>query len=574
MGTTWGKPARHGAAATLHRHGCRSTTTRTTSAGRPSRITAPQHRKLPATRLPAAAPGTRTATTPTLQREAAPARSNPEPRTTTCGDAEARARTRTLRRRRRTATDNGFKSADHRLRRPQRRRLRQPRPLQRPRSLHDRPRAGDQRLRRCRGGVHEPGLLRRRGQLPRTTASRPRPPPAAIRATRTATTPTTAAAAEPAARTPSRRPPPAATPARGCTNQDTCDGAGSCTGQRLQAADHGLRRGSDTDCDNPEHLQRRGGTLRSQPRAGDTTCGDAERVCTTGRLRRRRLVPGQRLQGRRPRPAATRPTRTATTPTPAPASGTCRANHEPATTTCGDAEARVHEPGHLRRRGRCTDNGFKPATTACGDRATRTATTPTTAAAPSGLRAEPRAARHDGLRRREARVHEPGLLRRRGRLHGQRLQGGDAPPAATRSDTDCDNPDTAAAWTGACDPNQRAGDHDLRRRGGRRAPTKTTATAAGACTDNGFKPATTACGSAGDTDCDNPDHCTGTSGACDPNPEPATTTCGDAKGGLHQPRLLRRRRGPAPTTASSPPPPPAAARGHRVRQSEHLQRQR
>src|SRR5207247_8355859 len=50
----------------------------------------------------------------------------------------------------------------------------------------------------------------------------------------------------------------------------------------------------------------------------------------------------------------------------------------------------------------------------------------------------------------------------------------------------------------------------------------------GSCTDNGFKAATTACGSPSDTECDNPDTCSGISAACLPHHEVVGTNCGDA----------------------------------------------
>src|SRR5688500_20276996 len=53
-----------------------------------------------------------------------------------------------------------------------------------------------------------------------------------------------------------------------------------------------------------------------------------------------------------------------------------------------------------------------------------------------------------------------------------------------------------------------------------------TCDAAGTCTDRGFQPAGTACGDPSNTDCSNPDTCTGTSGACSPNNEPQFTPCG------------------------------------------------
>jgi len=57
-----------------------------------------------------------------------------------------------------------------------------------------------------------------------------------------------------------------------------------------------------------------------------------------------------------------------------------------------------------------------------------------------------------------------------------------------------------------------------------------TCSALGFCQDNGYKPAETACGDPSDTECDNPNHCSGTDNTCVPNYETAGANCGDAAG--------------------------------------------
>jgi hypothetical protein len=95
------------------------------------------------------------------------------------------------------------------------------------------------------------------------------------------------------------------------------------------------------------------------------------------------------------------------------------------------------------------------------------------------------------------------------------------------SDTACDNPDHCSGNSGACLPNFEPAATNCGDAEGA-CTNQDKCDGAGGCTDNGFKPVTTACGSPLDTECDNPDHCSGNSGACLPNHEPATTNCGDA----------------------------------------------
>jgi hypothetical protein len=90
-----------------------------------------------------------------------------------------------------------------------------------------------------------------------------------------------------------------------CTNQDYCDGGGTCHDNGFKPAVTACGDPSDSACDNPDHC----------------TGVDAG----------------------------------------------CNPNHEPVTTTCGDAEAPCTKQDYCDGGGLCHDNGFKPATTACGN---------------------------------------------------------------------------------------------------------------------------------------------------------------------------------------------------------------
>ena len=95
------------------------------------------------------------------------------------------------------------------------------------------------------------------------------------------------------------------------------------------------------------------------------------------------------------------------------------------------------------------------------------------------------------------------------------------------SDTECTNPDSCDG-SGACQVNN-AADGSTCGDAGAECTNQDTCSA-GACTDNGFKAATTACGSQADTACDNPNTCSGNSAACLDNFEAVTVACGDAEG--------------------------------------------
>jgi hypothetical protein len=97
------------------------------------------------------------------------------------------------------------------------------------------------------------------------------------------------------------------------------------------------------------------------------------------------------------------------------------------------------------------------------------------------------------------------------------------------SNSACDHPDHCTGTGSACDPNY-AGAGTLCGDAGGACTNQDYCDGVGACTDNGYKPATTACGDPSSGPCDGADHCTGTDGSCDPNHAPTTTTCGDAGG--------------------------------------------
>jgi hypothetical protein len=140
-------------------------------------------------------------------------------------------------------------------------------------------------------------------------------------------------------------------------------------------------------------------------------------------------------------------------------SGVCQTNYEITGLACGDSEGACTNADACDGAGSCTDNGFKPATTTCGD--------PT--------------------------------------------------------DNACDNPDHCSGTDGNCVP-----DYEIP--GAACGDTEGACTyadtcdGAGGCTDNGFKPVTTACGDDTNNECDNPDTCDG-SGNCQINNEADDTAC-------------------------------------------------
>ena len=105
-------------------------------------------------------------------------------------------------------------------------------------------------------------------------------------------------------------------------------------------------------------------------------------------------------------------------------------------------------------------------------------------------------------------------------------------PAATAcgdpSTSPCDNPDHCSGSNASCVPNY-ASTSTTCGDAGAACTNQDYCSGTGACTDNGFKPAATACGDPSSGPCDSPDHCSGFDASCDPNHAATTTTCGDAE---------------------------------------------
>ena len=99
-----------------------------------------------------------------------------------------------------------------------------------------------------------------------------------------------------------------------------------------------------------------------------------------------------------------------------------------------------------------------------------------------------------------------------------------ATACGSSSDTECTNPDTCDG-AGTCQANDEAATVNCGDTG-TECVNQDKCNGSGSCTDNGFKPATTACGSSSDTECTNPDTCDG-QGTCRANDEAATVNCGD-----------------------------------------------
>jgi hypothetical protein len=97
-------------------------------------------------------------------------------------------------------------------------------------------------------------------------------------------------------------------------------------------------------------------------------------------------------------------------------------------------------------------------------------------------------------------------------------------PCGDASSGACDHPDSCDG-AGACAANH-AADGTLCGDAGTEC-TNQDLCAAGLCQDHGFKPAGSACGGPGSTDCDAPDSCDGT-GACAANLAPDGTACDDS----------------------------------------------
>jgi hypothetical protein len=299
-----------------------------------------------------------------------------------------------------------------------------------------------------------------------------------------------------------------------CDNPDTCDGAGGC---RVNFAPAGLPCGdpSTTECDNADTCDGFGSCAVNHQSNG-LACGDDGVECTSD-------VCGAGL--------CTHPSKSAGTPcgdandtgcdNPDTCNGTgiCLDNFESTGTACGDpTDTECDNPDACDGAGTCLLN-FEPVGFTCGDPADTGCDNPDTC---------------DGGGACRANLEPVGF------------------PCGDAASTQCDNPDTCDG-TGVCldnfelsglacgDPNTSECDNaDIcDGLGGCDANNQPDGLACGddgeTCTfdvcEVGLcthppRPAGTACGSASDTGCDNPDTCDGT-GACLDNFEPSNTACGD-----------------------------------------------
>jgi len=269
-----------------------------------------------------------------------------------------------------------------------------------------------------------------------------------------------------------------------CDAPDTCDGAGTCQSNNVV----GICGDAGSDCVNQDYCQ--GGVcVDAGFKASGTACGnsssgpcDAADTCN--------------------------------------GAGSCQANNAPDGTNCGDAgSACVNQDTCLA--GACHDNGFKAAGTACGDPSSSACDNPDTCDGSGSCQANNAA---DGTNCGDAGsacVNQDTCLA--GACHDNGFK---APGTACGdpSSSACDNPDTCDG-SGSCQANH-AADGTSCGDAGTQCTNQDTCLA-GACHDNGFKAVGTACGDQNSGQCDSPDTCDG-SGTCLANHAADGTNCGDA----------------------------------------------
>jgi len=379
--------------------------------------------------------------------------------------------------------------------------------------------------------------------------------------------------------------------------QDTCV-SGACQDNGLSRRRTDVRPIRRVDRATARSLHGHERFVRSQPCLDDgPPVATPRAVHQSGLLRRQRRVLRPTASSPRRRPAAIHRTAPAITPTTAPRTdGSCDPNYPAPGLSAVTPEGPVHQSGLLARRRRLHRQRLQNRDDRCGDPSSGPCdgADPVREPMARAIRITPRPPRP--ARRRRG-VHQPGLLRRHRPLPRQRLQAGDdglrrslewtvrrrgslhrhrrvlrsrtthrpprlvvmpkgrAPtrttamgpasatttassprrrPAAIHRTAHAITPITAPAPNGSCDPNYAGAGTNCGDAEGA-CTNQDRCDGVGACTDNGFKPATTACGDPSSDPCDGADHCTGTDGSCDPNHASTTTTCGDARRGVHQP---------------------------------------
>ncbi len=302
-----------------------------------------------------------------------------------------------------------------------------------------------------------------------------------------------------------------------CVNQDTCL-AGACQDNGFAGAGTACGSSSTGSCDNPDTCDGSGGCQTNNVADG-TNCGDAgtacvnQDTCLAGACQDNGFAGAGTACGS----SSTGPCDNADT---CDGSGACQTNNVGDGTLCGDAaSACVNQD--LCIAGTCQDNGFKDAGAACGSASSNACDAADTCDG-AGLCQPNNVA--NGTNCGDAGtacVHQDTCLD--GACHDNGFAG--AGTACGSSSTGpCDNADTCNG-AGVCQTNN-VGDGTLCGDAGS-ACVHQDFCVAGACQDNGFASAGTACGSSSTGPCDNADACNG-AGACLANHVTDGTTCSDA----------------------------------------------
>ena len=215
-----------------------------------------------------------------------------------------------------------------------------------------------------------------------------------------------------------------------------------------------------------------------------------------------------------------------TNPDTCDGAGTCLANDEAVTTTCGDDGTECTKQDYCNGIGGCTDNGHVEVDAPCGDATFDECTNPDTCDGAGACldNHEPTTTTcgDDGT---ECTKQDycNGI--------GGRTDNGyvDADtPCGSDSDTECDNPDTCNGL-GTCGSNQEPSGETVTCGDTEQPCTyQDYCDGNGGCQDRGFKPATTTCtgnANGGACDKDATDHCSGTDNTCVDTFQPSSYVC-------------------------------------------------
>ncbi len=302
-----------------------------------------------------------------------------------------------------------------------------------------------------------------------------------------------------------------------CVNQDLCV-AGVCQDNGFAGVGTACGSSSTGPCDGADTCNG-AGVCQTNNASDGTLCGDAGSACVNQDLCIAGVCQDNGFAGAGTAcgSSSTGPCDNADT---CDGSGACQTNNVGDGTLCGDAaSACVNQD--LCIAGTCQDNGFKDAGAACGSASSNACDAADTCDG-AGLCQPNNVA--NGTNCGDAGtacVHQDTCLD--GACHDNGFAG--AGTACGSSSTGpCDNADTCNG-AGVCQTNN-VGDGTLCGDAGS-ACVHQDFCVAGACQDNGFASAGTACGSSSTGPCDNADACNG-AGACLANHVTDGTTCSDA----------------------------------------------